>query len=462
RVELQTITRSLAREYGDQYPRGESALVMPLREQIVGRFVTAAWIVEVAVALLLVLACANVAMLLLVRTLTRQGEFATRIALGASRSDIVRQILAESLLLALASGALSGFLAWWTTRVIASTSGASLPRIGELAPDARLLTFTLAVSILLPVAASLAPTIAVFRRSFVTMREAAGITPHSHQRTVRFLVGVELALAFVLATLVGVLGTSYVRVMNVNPGFDADGVLTLSLLPDGLHYPNQDARLAWFDAVVARMRQIPAIDDAAYASTLPLSHPSTFPLFVRERLLPTAAAPVVDTYLVSPNYLRVMRIPLRAGRDFTSADSARTEPVALVSESAARLHFGGSPAIGQHVQIDERRAAGPWARVVGIVGDVHQHGLDLDGDAAIYLVFDQTGPAPQGWASLVVRSKLPPEQIEPDVRRAMRDVDASQAIFHLQPMTTYIALSVSQRTFALVLIAAIGALALAL
>jgi len=237
-------------------------------------------------------------------------------------------------------------------------------------------------------------------------------------------------------------------------------VLTLSLLPDA-RYPSQARRLAWFDAVVDQMRSIPEVADAAYASTLPLSHPSTFPLFVREQ--PSAdAAPVVNAYLVSTGFLRVMRIPLQAGRAFEPNEGSLTEPVAVVSESAARQYFGSRPPIGQHVQIDERRDTARWARVVGIVGDVHQYGLDRSADPAVYLLFDQLDPAPQGWASLVIRSRIAPAQIESAVRRAMRDVDPLEPVFHLQPMTTYIALSVSQRTFAVLLIGAIGAMALAL
>ncbi|MGH9408093.1 MAG: ADOP family duplicated permease [Vicinamibacterales bacterium] len=458
-AEIQSITRGLVREYPDQYPAGESARVVPLREQVVGGFETAAWTVELAVVLLLVLACANVAMLLLARTLSRQAEFAVRVALGATRWQIMRQLLTEGVLLALAGGAAGGSAAWWATRLIAATGDANLPRIGELRPDASLFVFGLVVSVIVAGAAAAAPVMMTFRRSFSTMRETSGITPHSHQRTVRMLVGVELALAFVLVALVGVLGRSYLRLMDVNPGFEADGVLTLSLLPDA-RYPTHERQLGWFDAVVERVRGIPAVEDAGYASTLPLSHPSTFPLFIREH--PTAsAAPVLDTYLVSSNFLRLMRIPLRAGRDFTSGDGPRTEPVALVSESAARLYFGGRPAIGQHVQIDERRDQSPWPRVVGIVGDVHQYGLDRSANPAVYLLFDQLKPS-QGWASLVIRSRVPPEQIESAVRAAMRDVDPLEPVFHLQPMTTYVSLSVSERTFALLLIAAIGALALAL
>jgi predicted permease len=458
--EVRNVTQALVHDYPNQYPAGESARVVPLREHVVGRFQTAAWSVELAVVLLLVLACVNIGMLLLARTLSRQTEFAVRIALGSTHWQIVRQLFVEGVLLALAGGAVGGSAAWWITRLIATTGDANLPRIREVAPDTSLMVFGLVVSALIAITAGLVPAVMTFRRSFATVREASGITPHAHQRVARILVGVELALAFVLVTLVGLLGSSYLRVMNVDPGFDPDHVLTLSLLPDA-RYLSQARRLAWFDAVVDHMRSLPEVEDAAYASTLPLSHPSTFPLFVREQ--PSSeAAPVVNAYLVSTSYLHVMSIPLRAGRGFDANEGSRTEPVAVVSESAARLYFGDGRAIGQHLQIDERRNDAPWARVVGVVGDVHQYGLDRGADPAVYLLFDQLDPAPQGWASLVIRSRVAPEQLESSVRRAMRDVDPLEPVFHLQPMGTYIALSVSQRAFAVVLIGAIGALALAL
>jgi len=459
-AEIQAITHSLIREYADQYPQDEFAVVTPLREHVVGRFESAVWMVEVGVVLLIMLACANVGTLLVARTLSRQAEFAVRAALGATRWDLVRQLSVEGLLLALAGTVVGGALSWWTTQAIARSSTANVPRIGELSPDLSMLGFASVVSLVVAAIAGLPPAVAALQQSFTTMREASGITPRSHQRTVRMLVGVELALAFVLVALVGLFGKSYLLLLSVNPGFEAKGVTTLSLLPDAVHYQNDDERQAWFDAVAARMRVIPGVEDAAYASTLPLSHPSRFPIMIRERPLTNNAAPVVDAYLVSPNYTRVMRIALRAGRDFMRSDNRNGEPVALVSASAERLYFGGQSAIGQHVHIGAR-ADRVWARVVGITGDVHQSGLDVAADPAVYLLFDQVRPAPQGWASLVVRSRQS-DNIEAAMRTAMRDVDPLQPIFHVQPMTTYIALSVAQRALMLALIATLGATAMAL
>jgi putative ABC transport system permease protein len=279
---------------------------------------------------------------------------------------------------------------------------------------------------------------------------------------VRTLVATELALAFVLVLVVGLLSKSYLELMHVDPGFAPQNVVTLSLLPDDVHYTTPTSRLAYFDAVVSRMRIVPGVQDAAYASTLPLSHGSTSSFYVREHPLPRDIdAPSLDTYLVSTNYLNVMNIPLRYGRRLSREDTSTSQAVAVISESAARAQFTGDNPIGQHIQIG-RHSDGPWMTIVGVVGNVHQYGLDRTGDAAIYVPFAQVVRPSQGWASLVVRSSQPPERMESAVRAAMTAVDPLQPVFHLQPMTTFVALSVAQRTFALALVSAFGVLALLL
>ncbi len=215
------------------------------------------------------------------------------------------------------------------------------------------------------------------------------------------------------------------------------------------------------DAVVERVRAIPGVQEAGYSSTLPLSHPSVAQVHIREHRVANAAdAPSLDRYLVSVHYLDVMRIRVVRGPGLTALDGRTAEPVALVSESAARSQFHGEDPIGRHIRLgrDEDR---PWAVIVGVVGDVHQYALDQKPDAAIYMPFPQVDPA-QGWSSLVVRSTVPPERIESAVRAAPIATDPVQPIFHLQPMATYISLSAAQRTFTLILIAVFGGLALAL
>jgi putative ABC transport system permease protein len=396
-------------------------------------------------------------MLLLARTLARQTDLAVRAALGAGRWRLALELLTESILLACAAAIIGVSLAWSATRLIARTGSANLPRISELVPDRSMLFFGIAASLVTVVICGLAPAFVASRGALAGLRVGQGATGRpSHTAIVRGLIAVELAIAFVLVLVVGLLSKSYVRLMHVDPGFDAQNVLTLSLLPGGISH-----RLAYFDAVVVRVRTIPGVQDAAYASTLPLSHPSTSRLYIREHPVATdVEAPNLDTYLVSTNYLDVMSIPVLRGRGFSANDTESTQPVAVISRATERTQFRGENAIGQHIQVTRRDAGRTWAVIVGVVGDVHQYGLDRKADAAVYLPFAQY-PA-QGWASLVVRSTIPSERIESAVREAMRAVDPIQPIFHLQPMTTYIALSVAQRTFTLALIVGCGGLALAL
>jgi putative ABC transport system permease protein len=462
-AELTTTMRSLVREYPADYAADASVRVRPLRDQVVGHFGAALWLLQSAVLLLLGLACANVAMLLLARTIPRQREMAVRTALGAGRSRLVRQMLTESLVLAGTAAIVGVSLAWAATRFIARTSTTNIPRIAELAPDWSILFFGIVASVTTSVVFGLLPAIFDSRSSAAMMRMSPGATGHrSHHKVVHALIAGELALAFVLVLAVGLLGKSYLRLMQVEPGFDPQNVLTLSLLPDGVHYPSQPSRLAYFESVVERVRTIPGVLQAGYASTLPLSHPFTTRVHIRERPVTNATdAPSLDRYLVSAEYLDVMRIPVLRGRGFTSRDGTSAQPVALISASAARTQFQGDDPIGQHIQleaIDENRS---WAIIVGVVGDVHQYGLDERPDAAVYIPFSQAGQA-QGWSSLVVRSTVPSARIESAVRAAMIAVDPLQPIFHLQPMATYISLSVAQRTFTLILIAIFGGLALAL
>ena len=462
-VELNTVMHTLAREY-PEYPPDASAIVKPLQETLVGTFGTTLWMLQASVLVLLALACANVATLLLARIVGRHTELGIRAALGAGRVRLIRQLLTECMVLGTAAAVGGVSLAWVTTRFIARSGDTNIPRIGELAPDVSMLLFGIAASAATTLLFGVAPAVVASSGSLSTLRTGQGVIGRrSHHSTVRVLIAVELAFACVLVLAVGLLSKSYLRLMQVNPGYDPEHVLTLSLLPDGVHYATPAVRLGYFDAVVDRMRTIPGVQDAGYASTLPLSHPSTSAVYIREHpRLSDADAPNLDLYLVSTNYLDIMKIPVVRGRAFTAADSHTVQHVAIISESTARTQFSGEDPIGRHIQIEQRDDDAPWAVIVGIVGDVHQYGLDRAPDAAVYVPFAQVDVPSQGWASLVVRSTLPPERIESAVRAAMLAIDPLQPIFHLQPMTTYVALSVSQRTFALALIATFGVLGLAL
>jgi predicted permease len=464
RAELNSIMRDLARQYPADYARDVFVVVTPLREQLIGRFDTALWVLFGAVGLLLLLACANIAHLLLARASGRGVEMALRAALGAGRGRLVRQMLTESLVVSLCGGMAGVAVAYWTTGLISRLATTELPRADEIGPDVSMLVWGLLVSGITGLLFGLLPAWQASRLDLQQAFRGTTTASHGHEKHnfLAALIVVEIALAFVLVLGVGLFGKSYWRLMEVNPGYDPRQVLTLSLLPGDVRYDTAEKVLGYYAAVVARMKTIPGVEMAGYASTLPLSHPETRRLYIREQpLAATGAAPRIDTYFVSPEYFRAMRIPLLRGRLMEEQDKRGRAPVALVSESCARKQFPDQNPIGRHIQMDDRDDRAPWETIVGVVGDVHQYGLDKAPDAAVYLAFVQA-KEPQGWASLVVRSTLPAERIEAEVRKAMRAVDPAAPIFHLQVMDAYIAKSLAQRTFTLSLIGVFGSLALLL
>jgi putative ABC transport system permease protein len=464
RAELNSIMRDLAREYPADYPRDAFAVITPLREQLTGHFNTALRILFGAVGLLLLLACANIANLLLARASGRRVEIALRAALGAGRGRLIRQMLTESLAVTGAGGIAGIAVAYWATRLISHLITTELPRADEIRPDISLLLWGLLISGITGLLFGLVPAWHASRLDLQQVFRAATTSTHGREkhRFLAALIMAEIALAFILVLALGVFGKSYRRLMEVNPGYDPRNVLTLSMLPGETRYNSAEKLLRYYAAIVARMKTIPEVETAGYASTLPLSHPDTRRLYIRERPLPaTGDSPRIDTYFVSPEYFRAMKIPLVRGRLIEEQDKRGLAPVALVSETCARKQFPEQDPLGQHIQMDDRDDREPWATIVGIVGDVHQYGLDKAPDAAIYLAFMQA-KEPQGWASLVVRSTLPAERIEAEVRKAMRAVDPMTPIFHLQAMDAYIAKSLAQRTFTLSLIGVFGTLALIL
>lgn len=455
--ELHSVAGELRTVYPADYPTDFTISATGLRDQLVGRFGMALWMLEGVALLLLLLGCANVAMLLLARLTARQRELALRMALGAHRSHLVGELLTENVIIASAAAAGGVVIAWAAAHAIAMAAETNLPRLAELSPDVSMLGLAIAAAFATVIAFGVAPvtlTLGRIARCVSGSFRAAVYRPDL--KTARLLVGVEVALAMVLVAIVGLLSKSYVELTRLNLGYDWRNVLTLSLLPSGV-----GDRIAYFDAVTARVRAIPGVQDAAYASTLPLSHPTTSLLYIREQpLAHNADAPNLTTYLVSTNYLDVMRIPVKRGRGFAPSDTALSEHVAVISESTARRMFGSSDPIGQHIQLDQRNDARPWAVILGVVGDVHQYGVETPPDSAVYVPFEQY-PV-QSWVSLVVRSAISTDDIESAVRAAMVAVDPNQPIFHLQPMSRYLALSMAQRSFALRLVATVGVLALVL
>jgi putative ABC transport system permease protein len=454
-AELNTIMADLVRQYPASYPPQARVAFEPLHDHIVGRVSTALWVLMAAVGFVLLIACVNVANLMLARATGRVREMALRAALGAARGRLIRQLITESLLMAAAGGIAGVLLGWWCTSALASLAPREMPRLSEIHMDAAVLTFGLAASLLTGIVFGLMPALRTSRAEF-------GKTIGSRSRSsVRDLLAMgELALAFVLAVGAGLLGKSLLRLTNVDPGFDPHNVLTLKTYLYSARYQKPEAELNYDAQAFARLLATPGIESVAMTSALPLRDFDRYGFHVRNhRLAHASEAPSADNYSVSPDYFRVMRIPLKRGRVFTGRDNAAAPLVAVIGEACAREQFPNQDPIGEQIQLGSRDDTKPWITIVGIVGDVSQYGLDTAPRIAAYV------PQAQNMSfgfSLVARTSTDPRGLERAARAAFLAADPTQPVFEVQPLESYLASSLAQRRFTLTLLALFGGLALTL
>jgi len=461
-AELNTIMADLVRHYPAFYPPQARVAFEPLHDHIVGSVSTALWVLMGAVGFVLLIACVNVANLMLARAAGRAKEMALRAALGAARWRLVRQLMAESLLLAVAGGIAGVLLGWWCTSALASLAPKEMPRLNEIHMDATVLAFGLAASLFTGILFGLMPA---FRTSSAdpndALKELGKATGSRSRRSLRdLLVMGELALAFVLAVGAGLLGKSLLRLMNVDPGFDPHNVLTLKTYLYSARYQKPEVELSYEEQAFARLRATPGIESVAMTSSLPLRDFDRYGFHVRDHhLAHPSEAPSADNYSVSPDYFRVMRIPVKRGRVFTAQDTAAAPRVAVIGEACARQQFPNQDPIGEQIQLGGRDDSHPWMTIVGIVGDVRQYGLDTAPNIAAYI------PQAQNMSfgfSLVARTTTDPRGLERAARAAFLAVDPTQPASQVQPMENYLASSLAQRRFTLALLALFGGLALAL
>ncbi|HUJ31902.1 MAG TPA: ABC transporter permease [Candidatus Acidoferrum sp.] len=461
--ELNTIMGEIVREHPTDYSQPTLIALTPLRDYMVGRVSAALWILLGAVGMVLLIACANVAHLALARANARSKEMILRTALGAARSRLVRQLLSESVLLALLAGAAGACLAWWGTQALSSLGPKELPRAGEITIDVSVLLFTLSISI---VAGLLFGVLPALRASETDPNEAlkdgtrsTDARSHAHYRSV--LVIVELALAFSLVMGAALLGKSLLRLLNVDPGYDPRNVLTAGVYVYGDRYKNANTELNFYEQGMQRLRATPGIEGAAMVSTLPLASFDRRGFHIQDRPLPNndAEAPSVDNYSVSPDYFRVMRIPLKRGRLFDAQDNKSALPVAIISESCAHALFPDRDALGKHIQLGGRENDKPWLTIIGIVGDVRQYSFDQPASMGAYTAIAQNNDFTY---NLVVRTKGDPRRYEQTVRQAFLSADNTQPLFQVHPLELYVAESQGARRFTLLLLALFGGLAVVL
>lgn len=420
-----------------------------------------------AVVLLLLIACANVTNLLLARSVGRHNELAVRAALGAGRGRLVRQLITESVVLALLGAALGLVVATVGVRAIVALAPAGLPRIDAVRLDLPAFGFALATTTLIGIVVGLAPALRATRPSLrFDLQSGPRITAASQQLLRRGLVVAEVALALVLLTGAGLLLRSVDRLLATPPGFDASNVLTMQVVATGYLDESQETTMQFFQSVLERVRGLPGVTEAAFTSQLPLSGDLDgygLEFESASQTFPNNTASALR-YVVTPEWFRSMRIPLREGRLLGAQDRPGAPRAVLLSESLARRWFGERRAIGERMRIggDIGQSDRPWDVVVGVVGDVKQTSLAVDSPDAFYVAMGQWS-----WVdavqSLVVRTQGDPAVLVPAVKQAVWSIDAAPPIARIATMEDLLATSEAVRHFALTVFAifAVAAIALA-
>ena len=456
RSELEVIARRLEQEH-PQANAGWGATVVPLQETMVEDVRPTLVMLLAAVGLVLLIACANVGNLLFTRALARRKEIAIRSALGAGRARVVQQLLVEALVLALAGGAAGVLIAAAGLRAGAALLAAQVPRADEISLDGRVLAFALGASLLTGLSAGLVPALRAGSATLTdALKEGGRGEGAIGVRMRRLLVAAEVALSVVLLMGAAVMVRSLLALRGVDAGFDARGVLTLSVTLPEARYPLPAERTAFFDSALARMRALPGVTEAGAIDNLPLEGGSVQPIVVegRPELLPREQ-PTVQVRAMTPGYLAAMGLPLLRGRNVAAADT----DVMLVSRGAARLLWGDADPIGQRVTLPLMSRT-QTREVVGVVGDVKQGGLDEDALPSVYYYTRE-----RNWSSLtfVLRASVPPASLAPAATAAIRGLDPQQPVQRIRTMDEVRDEQLAARRFSASLLGAfaVGALLLA-
>lgn len=436
-------------------------LVVPMPEVATRGVRPTLFILLGAVAFVLLIACANVANLLLAKAAGRQKEIAVRAALGATRTRLIRQFLTESLLLALMAGALGVLLASWGVDLLVGAATGNIPRASEISVDARVLVFTLIVAVLTGVIFGLAPAL---QASKMDLNDALkdtgrGSTGGLRTRIRSGLVIAEVALSVVLLIGAGLLIRSFVLLQNVDAGFNSERLLVANISLPNSRYAQPAQRVAFYDRLCQELAAIPGAVSAGVTRILPLSgSDSRTPTAIEGRPVPPLAErPIVAVGIVSPDYFRTMGIPLLQGRFFTEQDNAASQTVVVINQSFARRFFPDEDPIGKRLI---GGGSPPQSReIVGVVGDIRHIGLESSPAEEFYLCSNQR---PQLAMAVVVKTAGPPMSLSAAVRSSVLAIDKDQPIASLQTMEEIVAGSISNQRFTLQLLGLFAAVALAL
>jgi predicted permease len=469
-AEMNTITAGLRQNYPQFYPPngGLTFGIVSLLEQVVGDARRSLYLLLGAVGFVLMIVCANVANLLLSSAVARQKEMAVRTALGASRWRIVRQLLTESVLLALCGGALGVLLALGSLEWIRVLGPKSVPRIDAIGIDGWALLFTFTISLLSGVLFGLAPALRIARTDLHTsLKEggrgsSGGSAVWGRGRNLRNLLVVsELALSIVLLVGAGLLIRSFTRLQEVSPGFNPHNVLTMELTLSGRKYGERQAVVQTYKELWGRLDQLPGVVAAGGVTSIPMSEMFAWgPITVEGRVpAPGENFVNVDQRIVGGDYFQAMQIPLRSGRFFNEQDREKAPLVVIVDEHMAAEIWPGQDPLGKRIRFADGKPDDPWATVVGVVGRVKQYTLDEDSRIALYLAQTQN---PARAMSIVVRNKREPGAIAGAVKKEIREMDRDLPVYAVKTMDQRLEESLARRRFSTLLLSIFAGLAMVL
>jgi putative ABC transport system permease protein len=437
-----------------------SVVLSGLQESVVANLRPMLLILSAAVGVVLLIACANVASLLLSRALSRRKEIAVRAALGARRGTLVRQLLTESVLLAMIGGLLGLALSWAATRYLATSDSANLPPGVPIVMDARVLLFMAAISVLTGIIFGIFPALQLSQTNVnQTLRDEGRGSTGGHRRMQMrgLLVVMQVALSLVLLMAAGLLVRSFSRLLRVDPGFDPQNILTMNVSLPTAKYSDAQKQIAFFDDLLRRASSTPGVRNAAISAALPLSWKRITPVLPEGMAeVPLPQRPFLDIEAVSSQWFQTLRVPMKAGREFTDADNAQAPKVIIVNETFARRYWRDENPIGKHVIIG--RGPGP-SEVVGVASDIKNRGLAQDPMAQIYLPFPQLA---WGNMNLIVRTSTAPRAMVTNLRAQIAAIDPDQPVTAVQTADELMDSSRARPRFFMLLLGIFSAAALVL
>jgi putative ABC transport system permease protein len=465
-AQAQADMSGIAEQFRQEFPEHKAAntriRVVPLHEDIVKHARASLLTLMGAVGLVLLIACGNVAHLLLARGTVRSGEFALRAALGASRWAMVRHLLMESGLLALGGGGLGLAVTVLALTALRAFHPASLPRLAEVDVDGAVLGFTLLVSVVTTLLFGLVPALRVAGvdpQAQLQSGGRGGLGPERRRIRGMLIVG-EVALSVVLLVGAGLLVRSFLALQRVRPGYDAGDVLAFDLSMPASRYPKGSDRRAFTRLLDERLRRLPGVREVGAVSQLPLTGSGPLsPFAYNEETARNFESVTADGRVVSPTYFKAMNTRLLAGRTFSSLDSVGAPPVIIIDETLARVAWPGQTAVGKQLQLQPTGTPNGFAEVVGVVEHMRMHDLARDGLPQIYYPTGQGSPTTM---SFVVETSVDPSSLTQSVRQAVAALDKDLAVDRLTPMEGYLAEGRAQARFSLVLMSVLGGIALLL